>query len=807
MLKNHLKIAFRNLQKQKFYASINILGLTIGIAASLLITVYIVDELSYDRFHEKADNIYRVTIKGVLSGRAFDGASSCAPFASTAVEEFPEVKEAVRLKIWTNVIAAYEDKSFTEKSLLLADSNFFKIFSFELLQGDRETLLKDPNKIVLTESAAKKYFGYQGNGDSSPMGKLMKIGNDDRTCEVSGIAADPPANSHFDFDMIMSMNSWEYSKNNQWTSNNVYTYLLLDPRASWKAVESKFNSLVEKYVGPEIEQYLGLSLQKFKEDGGDYGYFMQPLTDIHLKSKLDNELGTNGDIVYLYIFAIIAFFIIVIACINFMNLSTARSANRAKEVGIRKAAGAQRGGLIGQFITESMLFSLISTVLALVLIFLLLPSFNDVAGKSISFSLLMNGSILGGLIAIIIIIGFLAGSYPSLYLTSFKPAEVLKGKIRAGFKSSGIRNVLVIFQFTISIGLIVSTLIVYKQLNMMQTRNLGFHKENVLIIDNGSKLGDNKEAFKNGLKSYERVLDVSASNILPPDIDSNSLFRPLGTKQKDQLLFYYVADQDHLSTLGLELKAGRFFSEDFPSDSSAIILNETAMNIIGWDSHENQKLVSYFNSENGDNIDVIGVVKDFNFESLKNSIRPLAILLGTGNLISVRVAPGDLQESIDLIESKWKQHAPDVPFEYTFLDENLQSLYRSEKRLSKIFIIFTSLAIVIACLGLFGLATFTAEQKSKEIGIRKVLGASSAQLVVLMSRDFTKLILVSIILSIPLAYLFISKWLESFAYKIDIGVTSFLIAGLLSIIIAWLTVSYQSFKAAAANPVKSLKAE
>ena len=805
MFKNHLKVAFRNLQKQKFYAFINILGLTIGIAATLLIIVYIADELSFDRFHKKVNNIYRVTTKAILSGQTSQIATSCAPFAPTVVEEFPEVDEALRLDRRTNVTVSFGEKSFTEKNLLLADSNFFKVFSFELLQGNPETALKAPNKVVLTESMATKYFGYTGRGDSSPIGKSLKIG--DGTSEVSGIAADPPGNSHFDFDMIVSMNTLGNINNFEWTSNNFYTYLVLNPKANPKEVESKFDKLIEKYVGPEIEKYLGFGLQKFKEEGGDYGYSLQPLTDIHLKSKLDDEIGVNGDINYLYIFGVIAFFIVTIACINFMNLSTARSANRAKEVGIRKAAGAARTGLVNQFLTESMLFSFISTVLALGLIFLVLPSFNNLAGKEISFHLLLKGSVLGGLAGIIIIIGLLAGSYPALYLTSFKPAEVLKGKIRAGFKSSGIRSVLVVFQFTISIGLIVSTLVVYRQLNMMQTSNLGFNKENVFVIDNTFWLGENKEAFKNELRNYNGIINVSGSSSLPPNIESNTVHRAVGENQQEHILYWYRADYNHLATLNLELKAGRFFSEDFPSDSSAVILNETAMKTIGWDSHESQKLITFNRSHDGDVLNVIGVVKDFNFESLKSSIRPLAIVLGGGNLISARLAPGNLQESIDLIESKWKQYAPDVPFEYSFLDENLESLYRGEQRLSKIFALFTGLAIVIACLGLLGLATFTAEQRSKEIGIRKTLGATAGHVVVLMSKEFTKLVVVSFVLAIPLSYLFLSKWLEGFAYKVDIGVASFLVGGLISLLIAWLTVSYQSFKAAVANPVNSLRSE
>ena len=805
MFKNYLKIAFRNLQKQKFYAFINILGLTIGIASTLLIVVYIADELSFDRFHKKADQIYRVTVKAVIAGQASEIATSCGPLAPTALEEFPEVNEAVRLTPQSNVVVSLGEKSFTEKNLLLADSNFFKVFSFELLQGDPETVLNAPDKVVLTESMATKYFAYTGRGDSSPIGKSLQIG--DSPCEVSGIATNPPGNSHLDFDMVVSISTLGDVSKREWTSNNLYTYLVLNPESNQQDLARKFNTLVEKYVGPEIEQYLGASLQKFREQGGDYGYALQPMTDIHLKSNLDNEIGPNGDIDYLYIFGVIAIFIVTIACINFMNLSTARSANRAKEVGIRKASGAERGGLINQFLTESMLFSVVSTLLAMGLILLLLPLFNNLAGKEISFLMLLDGTVLGGIAGIIIIIGMLAGSYPSLYLTSFKPAEVLKGKIRAGFKSKGIRSVLVVFQFTISIGLIISTLIVYKQLNMMQTRNLGFNQENVLVIDNACQLRENREVFKNDLKNYHGITHVSSSSSLPPGLDNNTIFRAMGKNQKDRLLQWYYADQDHLAAMDIELKDGRFFSVDFPSDSSAIILNETAMKAIGWDNYENQKLITFRKSPEGEVLNLIGVVKDFNFESLKSRIRPMAIVPGGGNLLSVRLAPGDLQEKIDLIKTKWKQYVPGAPFDYYFLDENLESLYRAEQRLSKIFVLFTTLAIVIACLGLLGLATFTAEQRSKEIGIRKVLGATASHVVILMSGEFTKLVLISFMLAIPLAYLFLSKWLQGFAYKVDIGIVSFLAGGCISLLIAWLTVSYQSFKAATANPVNSLRSE
>ena len=577
--------------------------------------------------------------------------------------------------------------------------------------------------------------------------------------------------------------------------------------ADWRNLEAKFEVLIEKYVGPEIQQYLGVSLSEFKAQGGDYGFALQPLTDIHLKSKLDDEITANGDITYLYIFGVIAIFIVVLACINFMNLSTARSANRAKEVGVRKTAGATRTGLINQFLTESMLLSFVSTVLALGLILMLLAPFNLIAGKQFSFSSIMDSRLLLIIGGFSVLIGILAGSYPSLFLSSFKPAQVLKGKLSSGFKSSFMRSSLVVFQFTISISLIVSTLVVFKQLNMMQTRNLGFDQENVLIIDNAFSLGNNGQAFLNELEQYNGIVEVSNSSSVPPNLDNNTVFKAVGENQQDQLLQWYRADRNHAATLGIEMKAGRFFSDEFPSDSTAIILNEAAMKAIGWDNHENQKMITFNRSAEGDVLNVIGVVKDYHFESLKSRIRPMAIVLGGGNVISIRLAPGSPQEKIRLIESKWEQYASGAPFVYSFLDDNLDRQYRSEMNLLSIFVAFTTLAIIIACLGLLGLAAYAAEQRSKEISIRKVLGASATQVMMLMSKDFTRLVAISFVLAAPVAYLFISRWLEGFAYKVDIGLISFITGGVVSVVIAWLTVGYQSIKVAVSNPVNSLRSE
>jgi len=803
---NYFKVALRNITRQKFYAFINIFGLSIGMASAILILVYINDELSFDKFHKDANKIYRVGINGRLAGQDFNGAYSSAPMATAFVDEIPEIYDAVRLNIWTKVITKYEDKAFSEPKLLLADSNFFSFFTFNLLQGNKDEVLKGPNKLVLTESTAKKYFGYSGQGDTSPIGKLMTIGNGTRTCEVTGIAEDPPTNSHFHFNMIMSMDSWEQSKRTEWTSNNFLMYFKV--AGSPDHLDEKFEAMVNKYVGPEIKQYLGIDIDQFREQGGAYKYVYEPLTDIHLKSRLDGQIEPGGRIDYLYIFGSIALFIILIACINFMNLTTARSANRAKEVGIRKTIGAVRIRLMGQFFSESILFAVISAVLALIIIWLVLPSFNTLAGKEISMAAFANPTFLASIIGLVILVGIGAGSYPAIYLTSFKPAEVLKGKVRAGFRTSGIRSFLVILQFSISIGLIISTLLVYQQLNHLQNKNLGFEKDNVLIIDNVPKLENNKQAFKDILLQSPGIADVSYSTHVPPHIENNSVFRPLGENAEDNLFYFYRVDEDYDETMGLDIVQGRFFSKDIASDSNAVILNEAAMKQLGWQNYEGHGLFSFNDSDDGEVINVIGVVKDFNFQTLRNDVKPMLLLYGPDwGLVSIRIKSGNLQESIDFIENTWTELSGNAPFDYVFLDEDFDSLFRAEQRMGSIFLVFTILAIVIACLGLFGLASFTAEQRSKEISIRKVMGASIAQVVLMLSASFTKLVLISFLVATPIAYYGMNLWLEGFAYRITIGFITLFAGGIAALLISWLTISFQAFRAARANPVGSLRSE
>jgi putative ABC transport system permease protein len=808
MIKNYFKIALRNIVKYKFYSFINIFGLTTGITVSLLISLYIFDELSFDRFHQDADRIYQVYLKAVLQNKPIEGANTCAPIAAASVEEIPAVEDAIRTTMWRDVVFRYQDRIYTEKKLLLADSNFFNFFTFNLLEGNPHNILNKPNQIVLTETSARKYFGYEHGKGETPLGKMILMGTDKTNCEIVGIMEDPPKNSHFVFDLVYSMMSFEFSKRTNWTSNSLYTYLKLRENSDPVMVQQQITSMSDKHVGPEILKYIGIPLSEWRAAGGDYGYYIQPMLDIHLFSKVDSNIEPPGDIAYVYLLSAISIFIILIACINFMNLATARSAGRAKEVGIRKTVGATRKSLIAQFLLESIIISIISTILAIGILWFTLPYLNQLTGKNIGIEYLGSFNSLMTIGIIMILVGVAAGSYPAFYLTSFQPGKVLKGTINSGTKGSWIRSTLVIFQFTISISLIISTIVIYKQLKLVQQKNLGFDRENVLIIDNIRTLGDNKMGFKKQLKSLAGVKDASIANDVPPHVYSNSVYFPNGLQEEGILFFQIHTDQDYLPTLGLNMYSGRFFSEDFPSDSSAVVINKKGMDALGWTSHEGNRLAEPNRDGSLEFHEVIGILEDFNFSSLHNEIEPLIIFLADwGNLMTVRLEPGSLQDKISDIQGIWNEFAPAEPFDYTFLDQNFDSLFRAEQRLGKIFIIFTSLAIFIACLGLFGLATFIAEQRSKEIGIRKAMGASVPSVVILLTREFTKLVVIAVVIAIPAVLFLMNWWLENFAYKTEMGVLSFLIGGLGALLISWITVSYQSIRAATANPTVALRYE
>ncbi len=808
MIRNYIKIAIRNISRQKFYAIINITGLTIGLATSLLIVLYIIDEFSFDKFHADIDNMYRVDLKAQLSEQYMEIAYTSAPVASAFVEEIPEINEACRIAFKHDINVSYEDDSYTEKKVLLADSNFFDFFSFKLLYGDINQVLKQPNSIVLTEKSAIKLFGFPGKTNTPPLGKIIKYGNEERACVITGIAEDPPHNSHFQFNMILSMESWELSKMPDWTNNILLNYVKLDDQADWRLVQDKFPGMVRKYIAPIVHAYMGIEFDDFLKNGGMYEYALEPVKSIHLYTTVDHTIEQRGSINTIYILSAIVLFILVIACINFMNLSTARFSDRAKEVGVRKSLGASRSRLVLQFLNESMVFTIISMILASIILYLILPAFNNISGKELNFDTLLSWEYVFALIFIVILVGVLAGSYPSIYLTAFKPTEVLRGKVKAGLKSGGIRGGLVIFQFSISIILIISTLLIYKQLNLLETRDLGFDKENILLVRNIDALESKKGSFKEEVKKLSGIGYVSIASAAPPHLTYSSIFEPMDGSGNEIGITYCSADHDFLKTMNMQIVAGRYFSKDIPSDSNAVIINEAAARKMGWEDAIGEKIDTKWNPEVPDLREIIGIIKDFNFQTLRKEISPLIIFPGSdGNLMLISMSPNDYSHKISDIEQIWSSIAGGSTFDYSFVDSEFDALYRKDQQLGKIIFIFTALAIIVACLGLLGLATFTAEQRSKEIGIRKSLGASSAGIVRMLSLEYLKLIGFAFMIAVPVSYGLINWWLNNFAFKINMGGFSFIIGGSIALIIALLSVSYQSVKAANTNPVDSLKYE
>lgn len=802
MIRNYFLVALRNIIKQKFYAVLNILGLTVGIAATLFIILYISDELSYDRFHKNIDRLYRVGLNGRLAGQEVHVVSTPPPLAAAMVSEVTGVEQALRLWEWGDVVVRYEDKVFTDDLIFHTDSNFFKVFSFELLKGDPETALKEPNSMVIAESIARKFFG-----NDDPLGKIIIFSNDNKAMKVTGVIQDAPNNSHFKYNYLISFSSNDFGKSDQWLSNSLNTYFVLHEGVDVNQVLTTLNEqLIPKYVGPQIQQFLGISLDQFIQQDGKYGYFINPVKDIHLHSDVAGELEPPGDIAYVYIFMAIGLFILLIAAINFMNLSTAKSSGRAREVGMRKTLGSLKSQLIGQFLIESMIYSAIAVILALVVVFLLIPQFNLLSAKNLSFHDLINPGMIAGIFLLTVFTGILAGSYPAFYLTRFNVADVFKGSSAKGTKGGKIRGGLVVLQFSISILLIICTVLVKSQMEYVQNKNLGFDKEKVMVISNLDRLGTNRKAFKDALQNNSGIVAASYSNSVIPGVNNTTIFRKPASEE-DHIIGVYFADHEHLDVMGFEIAEGRNFSRDFPSDSTATLVNEAIVREMGWENPIGEKLIS-FNGPQPMEISVIGVLKDYNFESLRETIRPIMIRLGDfGNDMTVRYKTDDPKEAVKIVEAAWKDVAPDEPFEFAFLDERFDEMYRSEQRLGVLFAIFAGLAIFIACLGLFGLAAFTAEQRTREIGIRKAMGASSASIVRLLSGEFLKFVIIAFVLSVLPAYFLIAKWLENFAYRVEINYWVFALSGLLALVIALLTVSIQSVKASRLNPATTLRYE
>jgi putative ABC transport system permease protein len=808
MLQNYLKIAFRNLLRNKVYSFINIGGLAVGMATCLLISMYILDEVSYDRFNEKADRIYRLDMDIKFGGSEKSYAVSPAPAGPTFLRYFPFIENYVRIR--ENVVVIEKGKeTINEHNVAFADSSLFEVFTLPMIYGNPKNALCQPNSVVITESIAKKYFN-----TVQVLGKILTI---DKTqlYKITGVIKDIPENSHIKRNIYMSMLNYEDSKRNVWVSNNYNTYLLLKQNVNPVQLKSRLREILKKYLQPELFQILGIkSMEDFEKSGNYMRFDLMPLTKIHLYSDKVAEIGTNSNIQYVYIFSAIALFILLIACVNFMNLSTARSVNRAKEVGVRKVLGTIRSHLMSQFLSESILLSMIAFILGFGIAYLLLPYFNDLATKQMSLSLEQKPLLLPVLLFFSIFIGLLAGVYPALILSAFKPISVLKGKLTTRNKGSYLRNGLVVFQFFSSAFLIICTIAIYRQLHFIQNKNLGFNREQVLVINDTNLLGNGLESFKNELLQLKETKSATISGFLPtPSYRNNNSFWPEGelNAEKGISMQFWEVGHDYTKTLGMQLLQGRDFDKNMSTDSTALIINESATKIFGYKNPIGKKLFMYADIQTKRMVafTIIGVVKNFNFESLRENVGAMSMCLSPKSygMISIRLQTDNVKEAIAKIESKWKSRVGASPLNYHFLDEAFDSMYRSEQRIGKIFISFAILAILIACLGLFGLATFTAEQRIKEIGIRKVLGATVTQIVQLLSIDFLRLVIWGIVIASPIAYWAINKWLQDFAYRVEISWWIFALAGALAVLIALLTVSYQAIKAAVANPVKSLRTE
>lgn len=801
MFSNYLKTAIRNLLKHKGYSFINITGLAVGMACCILIMALIIDELSFDLFHENQANIYRVATVGKIAGRTIEIATVPAPFGPTLVKDYPEVLNAVRFRDYGRNVFSYGDRKFYETGLYLTDNSIFDIFSFKLLRGDPATALKAPYSIVINQEIAEKYFDAE-----DPIGKILKVKND-KEFFITGIIADPPPNSHIQFRMLASFETY-YAENPDrmvWYNWNYQTYIQLDPNTAYREFEQKFVDFNERYIGDFVRSI-----------GGDISNYLQPLTSIHLYSNIEGEISPGSDIKYVYAFGTIAIFILFVACINFMNLSTARSARRAREVGLRKVFGAQRKALIYQFLGESLLLAVISMAFSLVIVKLASPFFNNLAGREIPLNLFTNPIIIAGLVIIVLFIGLVAGSYPAFFLSSFKPIRVLKGQLQKGANKSKLRSGLVVFQFAISIMLVIGTSIVLNQLHYMRSKNPGFDKQQILVLSlNDDSMRQKTALIKTEMSTIDGVISVAGSMKVPGEESFNtSVFYPEGFSANQSVLMEnFNIDLNFLETYNIALIDDRNFSNEFTTDEdAAILINEMAAKALEWENPVGKIIYQPTSSDDMTDrqaLTVIGVINDIHHRSLQHAVEPALINLNTesSSRISLRLAEGTIPETIKQVEQHWNAIFPDQPFDYFFLDDYFDGLYRSEEQLGNIFKTFTIFAILIGCLGLLGLASYAAEQRTKEIGIRKVLGSSATAVVLMLWKEFLVLVLVANLFAWPVAYFTMNNWLQSFPYQAGMPVVIFIAAAIAAIIIALLTVSYQSIKAALANPVKSLRYE
>ncbi|RRB00021.1 ABC transporter permease [Larkinella rosea] len=794
MLRNYLTIAWRNILKDKFYSLINILGLTIGVTCGLLLLLYVTDELSYDRYHQKADQIYRIVSYITEPDKINNWTSTQPPLAKSLKQDYPFVQNYVRFFSNGRVPFRKGEKRFYEEDVYAADSTVFDVFTHKFIEGDPKTALARPGSVVLTEKTARKFFG-----DGKALGQTLQT-NDTTSYQVTGVIEDVPRNSHFTFNALMSLNP-NQRRADGWGGFYILSYLVLPKNFDTQILESKFPQLYDKNMA-----------SIFKRMGIKITYRLQPLTSIHLYSKMDGEAG--GDISYVYIFSAVAFFMLLLASINYMNLATARSAKRSKEVGLRKVMGSLRSALMGQFLTESVLMTVLALALSLILVALLLPFFNTVSGKEIQFRELLQPQFILISLAIIGFTGFVSGSYPAFYLSSFEPATVLKGSFNAK-GGSFFRKTLVVIQFAISLIMLICTWIVYDQLNYMRDKDLGYNREQVLTIDYQDRQPRERyNALRKTLLDNPNIRSVATASSPTSNIGGRIIFGVESNTGLKEMGFRPMGiDHDYLQTMGMKVVNGRDFSDKIPADTSnGVLVNQAAVKRMGWKEPIGKKVLLGGLPQAGQpappEAKVVGVVKDFHQQSLYSPIEPMIMLYRPNNgVMHIKIDAKNADKAIEFIGQKWRETYPDKLFEYRFLDQDFESAYRADELRGRIFTAFSALTILIACLGLFGLATFTTEQRVKEIGVRKVMGASVSSVVLLLSKDFTKLVLFSFPIAIPVAWYSMDRWLQHFPYKTSIGVGVFVAACVITLLICWITVVYQSVKAAIANPVKSLRSE
>ncbi|MBU8923035.1 MAG: ABC transporter permease [Bacteroidales bacterium] len=785
MISNYIKVAIRNMTRHKTYTIINLAGLAIGIACSVLMLMWVADELSFDRFHSKSDRIYRLLVEPYqASGKPL--AVSAPILAGKMQDEFPEVENAVRMRNSSTLLMSAGESKFYESSGILADPSFFEIFDFPFIKGDPATALTDLYSIVLTESLAEKYFGKE-----NPIGKTVRI-NNKTDFLVTGVIADIPGNSHLRFGFVRPFDLLKEAGRDfeDWGAVSYHTYALLYENASPAAVDEKLIALINR-----------------EEPDRTVNYYLQPLKETHLHSDFVFDNAVTGNILYVYIFSAGAIFILLIACINFMNLATARSGIRAREVGMRKVVGAARSDIIRQFFGESILASMIALAVAIALIQTTLPFFNELSGKELAFNLLATPQLAFGLLALTLVTGLISGSYPALFLSSFKPVKVLKGSRGSTGSGSKFRRVLVVLQFSLTIILIIGTMVVHQQLGHIRSRELGYDSDHIIVMPMRGEIRTQHETLKEELIKDPAILSVTAASSIPTNISISASSGTWEGKPEDVSVQIHIntVDYSYLETFKMEMASGEFFSKDRTTDADNFVVNEAAVAAMGL----SDPIGAGFDILGSEESTIIGVVKDFNYESARTNIEPMVMVIADQwkRYVCVRINGNDISGAISTMESNWKDLAPAFPFEYSFLDERIDALYRAEQRMMTLFNYFTGLAMFIACLGLFGMASFTAERRTKEIGIRKALGASETDIVKLLSMEFSKLVLLANVIAWPVAWLAMNRWLQSFAYRVDLSIWVFAAAGAAAFAVAFLTVASQAIKAAVTRPVEALKYE